>query len=169
MFDVEFVVMVYLIFEFCVLVIWIFVGLVLYIGDWKIDFMLGVGFLIDMDWLVEFGWEGVMVLVCDSINVVCDGVSFSEVDVVEELKKVMVGVKYWIVVMIFVLNVVWIWVIVEVVVVNDWDVVVVGWLMYWVIEVFSELGYFDGLFVFYDEEVYGYFLWEKIVFLCIGL
>lgn len=58
-----------------------FVGMILYIGDWKIDLDLLIGECIDEVCLKEFGDEGVCVMICDLINVFFLGVVGLEVDV----------------------------------------------------------------------------------------
>lgn len=167
-FDVEFVAMAHSIPEPCALAIRTSAGLVLHTGDWKIDPTPGVGLPIDMDRLAELGREGVMALVCDSTNAVRDGVSPSEADVAEELKKVMAGAKHRIAVTTFASNVARIRAIAEAAAANDRNVVVVGRSMHRVIEVSSELGYLEGLPAFHDEEAYGYLPREKTVLLCTG-
>lgn len=167
-FDVEFVAMAHSIPEPCALAIRTPAGLVLHTGDWKIDPTPGVGLPIDMNRLAELGREGVMALVCDSTNAVRDGVSPSEADVAEELKKVMAEADKRIAVTTFASNVARIRAVAEAAAANDRDVVVVGRSMHRVIDVAGELGYLDGLKPFHDEEAYGYLPREKAVLLCTG-
>ncbi|WP_029063412.1 ribonuclease J [Labrenzia sp. DG1229] len=167
-FDVEFVAMAHSIPEPCALAIRTPAGLVLHTGDWKIDLTPGVGLPIDMDRLAELGREGVMALVCDSTNAVRDGVSPSEADVAEELKKVMAKAKQRVAVTTFASNVARIRAIAEAAAANERDVVVVGRSMHRVIEVAGELGYLDGLPQFHDEEAFGYLPRNKAVLLCTG-
>ncbi len=167
-FDVEFVAMAHSIPEPCALAIRTSAGMVLHTGDWKIDPTPGVGLPIDMDRLAELGREGVMALVCDSTNAVRDGVSPSEADVAEELKKVMAGAKHRIAVTTFASNVARIRAVAKAAAANGRDVVVVGRSMHRVIEVAGELGYLEGLPPFRDEEAYGYLPREKTVLLCTG-
>lgn len=167
-FDVEFIAMAHSIPEPCALAIRTPAGMVLHTGDWKIDPTPGVGLPIDTDRLAELGREGVMALVCDSTNAVRDGVSPSEADVAEELKKVMGQAKHRIAVTTFASNVARIRAISQAAAANDRDVVVVGRSMHRVIEVAGELGYLDGLKAFHDEEAYGYMPRDKVVLLCTG-
>jgi len=167
-FDVEFVAMAHSIPEPCALAIRTPAGMVLHTGDWKIDPTPGVGLPIDMDRLAELGREGVMALVCDSTNAVRDGVSPSEAEVAEELKKVMAKAKHRIAVTTFASNVARIRAIAEAAAANDRDVVVVGRSMHRVIEVAGELGYLEGLKPFHEEEAFGYLPREKAVLLCTG-
>ncbi|CTQ54816.1 Putative ribonuclease Jc [Roseibium album] len=167
-FDVEFVAMAHSIPEPCALAIRTPAGMILHTGDWKIDPTPGVGLPIDMDRLAELGREGVMALVCDSTNAVRDGVSPSETDVAEELKKVMAQAKHRIAVTTFASNVARIRAISLAAAANERDVVVVGRSMHRVIDVAGELDYLDGLKSFHDEEAYGYLPRDKVVLLCTG-
>lgn len=167
-FDVEFVAMAHSIPEPCALAIRTPAGLVMHTGDWKIDLTPGVGLPIDLDRLAEIGREGVMALVCDSTNAVRDGVSPSEKDVADELKKVMKGARHRIAVTTFASNVARIRAISEAAAAADRNVVVVGRSMNRVIQVSSELGYLDDLPMFHDEEAFGYLPRDKTVLLCTG-
>ncbi|MEM5584981.1 MULTISPECIES: ribonuclease J [unclassified Roseibium] len=167
-FDVEFVAMAHSIPEPCALAIRTPAGMVLHTGDWKIDPTPGVGLPIDTDRLAELGREGVMALVCDSTNAVREGVSPSEADVAEDLKKVMAGAKHRIAVTTFASNVARIRAIASAAAANGRDVVVVGRSMHRAIEVSGELGYLEGLPPFHDEDAYGYLPREKTVLLCTG-
>jgi ribonuclease J len=167
-FDVEFIAMAHSIPEPCALAIRTPAGMVLHTGDWKIDATPGVGLPIDMDRLAELGREGVMALVCDSTNAIRDGVSPSEAEVAEELKKAMSKAKHRIAVTTFASNVARIRAIAEAATANGRDVVVVGRSMHRVIEVAGELGYLEGLKPFHEEEAFGYLPREKAVLLCTG-
>ncbi|KZM47901.1 ribonuclease J [Labrenzia sp. OB1] len=167
-FDVEFVAMAHSIPEPCALAIRTPAGMVLHTGDWKIDTTPGVGLPIDLDRLAELGREGVMALVCDSTNAIRDGVSPSEADVAEELKKVMAKATKRIAVTTFASNVARIRAIAEAAAANERDVVVVGRSMHRVIEVAGELGYLEGLPAFHGEDAFGYLPREKAVLLCTG-
>lgn len=167
-FEVEFIAMAHSIPEPCALAIRTPAGLVLHTGDWKIDPTPGVGLPIDMKRLAELGQEGVMALVCDSTNAVRDGVSPSEADVAEELKKVISKAKHRVAVTTFASNVARLKAIASAAAANERDVVVVGRSMHRVIEVASELGYMDGLPRFHDEDAFGYLPREKTVLLCTG-
>ncbi|MET1410653.1 ribonuclease J [Roseibium sp. HPY-6] len=167
-FEVEFIAMAHSIPEPCALAIRTPAGLVLHTGDWKIDPTPGVGLPIDMKRFGELGREGVMALVCDSTNAVRDGVSPSEADVAEELKKVIANAKHRVAVTTFASNVARLKAIATAAAANERDVVVVGRSMRRVIEVASELGYMDGLPHFHDEDAFGYLPREKAVLLCTG-
>ena len=56
-------------------------------GDWKLDPTPYLGSLTSEEQFRALGDEGVLALVCDSTNVVRDGISPSEADVARELAK----------------------------------------------------------------------------------
>lgn len=167
-FDVEFVSMTHSIPEPCALAIRTDAGMVLHTGDWKIDLDPRVGDPMDLPRLRELGEEGVMALVCDSTNAMREGVSPSEGDVAEELKKVIGQAKHRVAVTTFASNVARIRAIAEAAKANERDIVVVGRSMHRVIDVAGELGYLDDLPQFHDEEAFGYLPREKVVLLCTG-
>lgn len=167
-FDVELVTMAHSIPEPCALAIRTPAGMVLHTGDWKIDLTPGVGKPIDLERLGELGREGVMALVCDSTNAIRDGKSPSEADVAVELTKVMKSAEHRVAVTTFASNVARIRAIAEAAKAAGRDVVVVGRSMARVIDVAGELGYFDGLPPFHEEEAFGYLPRDKAVLLCTG-
>ena len=60
----------------------------LHTGDWKIDPEPGLGLPTDSARLTAIGDEGVLALVCDSTNILRDGVSPSEAEVALALQEV---------------------------------------------------------------------------------
>ncbi|MGO8656857.1 MBL fold metallo-hydrolase, partial [Rhizobium ruizarguesonis] len=64
------------------------VGNVIHTGDWKIDHEPSLGPLTDETRFRQLGDEGVLALMCDSTNALRDGVSPSEKDVSESLRKI---------------------------------------------------------------------------------
>src|SRR5690606_11731264 len=87
-FDIEFVAVGHSIPESNALAIRTPLGTVVHTGDWKLDPTPGVGRPTDEKRLTEIGDEGVLALVCDSTNVLRDGVSPSEADVAKTLIEV---------------------------------------------------------------------------------
>ncbi|WP_411196166.1 ribonuclease J, partial [Rhizobium sp.] len=63
-------------------------GNVIHTGDWKIDHEPSLGPLTDETRFRQLGDEGVLALMCDSTNALRDGVSPSEKDVSESLRKI---------------------------------------------------------------------------------
>jgi ribonuclease J len=63
-------------------------GMVLHSADWKLDPAPGAGPATDVAKLRRLGDEGVDVLVCDSTNVLSEGVTESEADVATTLRRI---------------------------------------------------------------------------------
>ncbi len=68
-------------------------GTVLHSADWKLDPAPGAGPATDAAKLRRLGDEGVDVLVCDSTNVLSEGVSESEADVATSLRKLILEAR----------------------------------------------------------------------------
>ena len=90
-FDVELIPVAHSIPESCALAIRTPHGTVVHTGDWKIDPEPGLGLPTDSTRLTAIGDEGVLALVCDSTNILRDGVSPSEAEVALALKEVIGG------------------------------------------------------------------------------
>src|ERR671917_308799 len=86
-FDVEYVPVAHSIPESNALAIRTPHGLVVHTGDWKLDNTPYLGSLTSEEAFRALGDEGVLALVCDSTNVVRDGVSPSEADVSRNLAQ----------------------------------------------------------------------------------
>ncbi len=104
-FSVEFIPVAHSIPESCALAIRTPAGTVLHTGDWKIDAGPGIGKVTDVARLTAIGDEGVLALVCDSTNILRDGVSPSEADVANTLREIIVASPGRVVVSTFASNV----------------------------------------------------------------
>ena len=104
-FDVEFIPVAHSIPESCALAIRTPHGTVIHTGDWKIDPEPGLGLPTDVARFTEIGSEGVLALVCDSTNILREGVSPSEAEVALALKEVIGGAGGRVVVTTFASNV----------------------------------------------------------------
>ena len=80
-FDIEMIPVAHSIPESCALAIRTPAGTVLHTGDWKIDETPVLGLPTDSKRLKEIGDEGVLALICDSTNILREGISASERDV----------------------------------------------------------------------------------------
>jgi ribonuclease J len=80
-------------------------GVVLHTGDWKIDPNPLIGEKIDKEKLVKIGDQGVLAMICDSTNVFSPGRAGSELDVRNNLLKIMENKKKRIIVTSFASNV----------------------------------------------------------------
>ncbi len=143
-------------------------GLVIHTGDWKIDPTPVVGWATDFDRLSELGREGVLALVCDSTNVVREGTSPSERDVATTLTKLIAEAPARVAVTTFASNIARLRAVAEAAKATGRNVVVMGRAMRRAIDVADELGMFEGLPAFLDEEAYGFLPRNKVVALMTG-
>lgn len=167
-FDVEFINVAHSIPESMALAIRTPLGTVVHTGDWKIDETPFLGPPTDEARLRAIGEEGVLALVCDSTNVVRDGVSPSESDVAASLKEIIAESKYRVAVTTFASNVARLRAVAEAAHACGREVVAVGRAMDRVIQVSRELGLLDGLPEFRGSDAYGYLPREKVVALLTG-
>ncbi|WP_069880668.1 ribonuclease J [Bosea sp. BIWAKO-01] len=167
-FEIEFVPVAHSIPESCALAIRTPVGLVVHTGDWKIDPTPQVGLPTDEKRLRELGDEGVLALICDSTNVMRDGISPSEADVAAKLKELVASAPGRVAVTTFASNVARLRAVAEAAMAGRRDVVVVGRAMDRVIDVARECGYLDGIPAFRSVEHYGYLPRDKVVALLTG-
>lgn len=144
-FDVETIPVAHSIPESCALAIRTPLGTVLHTGDWKIDPTPVVGLPTDEKRLKEIGDEGVLALLCDSTNIIRDGISPSEVEVAATLKEMIKASPGRVLVTTFASNVARIRSICEAAAGAGRQVVVAGRAMERVVEIASELGMLNGL------------------------
>lgn len=167
-FDIEFVPVAHSIPESNALAIRTPAGLVVHTGDWKIDPTPQVGLPTDEKRLRELGDEGVLALVCDSTNVMRDGISPSEADVAAKLTELIHFAPGRVAVTTFASNVARLRSVAEAAMANQREVVVVGRAMDRVIDVARECGYLDGIPAFRSVDTYGYLPRDKVVALLTG-
>jgi ribonuclease J len=143
-------------------------GLVLHTGDWKIDPTPVVGWATDFERLTALGDEGVLALVCDSTNSNREGTSPSERDVANTLTKLIAEAPARVAVTTFASNIARLRAVAEAAKACGRNVVVMGRAMRRAIDVARELGMFDGVAEFLDEDAYGYLPRDKVVALMTG-
>lgn len=153
-FDVEFVPVAHSIPESHSLAIRTPAGLVVHSGDWKLDATPGVGEITDERKFRAIGGEGVRALVCDSTNAVRDGISPSESDVAENLKKIIERAKGRVAMTTFASNVARLRSAALAANACGRQVIVAGRAMERVIGVARELGYLDGVPPFRGLDAY---------------
>ena len=144
-FDVEFIPVAHSIPESCALAIRTPAGVVVHTGDWKIDPTPPLGAPTDERRLREIGEEGVLALVCDSTNVLRDGVSPSEAAVATTLAELARGTQGRVFVTTFASNVARLRAAAEAGFAAGRQVVALGRAMERVVAVARECGYFDGV------------------------
>ena len=137
-------------------------------GDWKIDEDPVIGEPIDMGRLKALREEGCDVLICDSTNVLRDGVSPSEGEVAEGLAEVIRAADKRVAVTTFASNVGRVASIARAADAVDRHVVVVGRALRNNIEAARETGYLSDMPEFHDDENYGYMPRERVLCICTG-
>jgi ribonuclease J len=167
-FDVEFIPVAHSIPESCALAIRTPHGTIVHTGDWKIDPEPGLGLPTDAARLKEIGDEGVLALVCDSTNILRDGVSPSEAEVALALKEVIGTAGNRVVVTTFASNVARIRAVALAAKAAGRRVVLLGRAMERVVNVARESGFLDGVEPFLSGEAYGALSREEIVVLATG-
>ena len=167
-FSVEFIAMAHSIPESCALAIRTPLGLILHSGDWKIDAAPGLGAPTDEKRLREIGDEGVLALVCDSTNILREGVSPSEGDVALALREIIAGAKGRVVVTTFASNVARIRAVAEAADAAGRHVVLVGRAMERVVAVARDCGYLEGVPDFLGVDAFAHLPREKVVLIATG-
>jgi ribonuclease J len=143
-------------------------GLVVHTGDWKLDNTPYLGSLTSEEAFRSLGDEGVLALICDSTNVVREGVSPSESDVAKNLAQLINDAPHRVAITTFASNVARIRSVAEAARECGREVVVVGRAMDRVVEVAKECGYLEGLPEFRSAENFGYIPRDKIVAILTG-
>ena len=143
-------------------------GLVVHTGDWKLDNTPYLGSLTSEETFRALGDEGVLALVCDSTNVVREGISPSESDVSRSLAQLIKDAPHRVAVTTFASNVARIRSVAEAARECGREVIVVGRAMDRVVEVAKECGYLEGLPEFRSPENFGYLPRDKVVAILTG-
>lgn len=143
-------------------------GLVVHTGDWKLDDTPVAGDITSPDAFRALGDEGILVLVCDSTNVLREGRSPSETEVAANLKRIISEAPHRVAVTTFASNVARIRAVAEAALACGREVVAVGRAMDRVIDVARECGYLDGLPEIRPAESYGHLPRDKVVCLLTG-
>ena len=143
-------------------------GLIIHTGDWKIDPTPVVGWPTDEARVRALGDEGVLALICDSTNIMRDGVSPSETDVAHTLRDIIASAPARVVVTTFASNVARLRSVAEAAQAAGRAVVVVGRAMERVVDVARECGYLDGIKPFFSADSYSGFDRAKVVLLATG-
>lgn len=167
-FDVEFITMTHSIPEPNALALRTPMGNVLHTGDWKIDERPMIGEPMAVDRLKALGAEGCRAMICDSTNVLREGISPSESDVAKGLAEVIAGAKRRVAVTTFASNVGRLRAVALAAKAADRQLVVVGRAMFRALNAAREAGYLGDFGEVLTERDYGYLPPEKVVCLCTG-
>jgi ribonuclease J len=167
-FDVELVPVAHSIPEACALAIRTRLGTILHTGDWKIDPEPGLGTRTDTQRLMEIGDEGVLALICDSTNILRDGVSPSEGDVAKTLQEVIKAARGRVVVTTFASNVARLRAVALAAAAARRKVLLVGRAMERVVAVARDCGYLDDVPPFLSAEAFPSLPRDEVVVLATG-
>jgi ribonuclease J len=167
-FSIEFIPVCHSIPESCALAITTPLGTVVHTGDWKLDPDPHMGKLTDEKRLREIGDAGVLALVCDSTNILRDGISPSEGEVAKTLADIIRDAPARVAVTTFASNVARLKLVAEAAVECGREVVIVGRAMERTVEIARNLGYLDGLPAFKGIDAYKTLPPSKIVALLTG-
>jgi ribonuclease J len=143
-------------------------GLVVHTGDWKIDPTPGVGLPTDEARLRALGDEGVLAMICDSTNVVREGVSPSEADVAATLRQLVAEARGRVIVTTFASNVARLRAAAEAGLAAGRQILVMGRAMERVISVARDCGYLDGLPPFLSADPFERLPRDKVLALATG-
>ncbi|MFD1744014.1 ribonuclease J [Rhizobium helianthi] len=143
-------------------------GNVVHTGDWKIDAEPSLGPLTDENRFRAIGDEGVLALMCDSTNAMREGVSPSEEEVSEGLRKVIEEAEGRVAITTFSSNVGRIRSIALAAEAAGRDVLLLGSSLKRVVNVARDIGIMDDIKPFIAEEEYGYIPRDKVVIILTG-
>ena len=167
-FSVEYIPVSHSIPESCALAIRTPLGTAVHTGDWKIDPNPVVGWKVDEARLRAVGDEGVLALMCDSTNILRDGVSPSEIEVAATLKDLIASATGRVVVTTFASNVARLRAVADAAQEIGRSVVLVGRSMDRVVAVARDCGMMDGLPPFLGPDAFDRLPRDRIVILATG-
>jgi len=143
-------------------------GTALHTGDWKLDPEPVIGSVTDDARLREIGNEGIDAMICDSTNVLREGVSPSEGEVGRSLSKLIGAATGRVAVTTFASNVARIKSVADAAKENGRRLIVSGRSLERVISVAIDCGLLPKGFKYYSQDDYGYLPREEVVLLCTG-
>ena len=167
-FSVEMIPVAHSVPESCALAIRTSAGTIVHTGDWKIDEAPGLGSGTDAARLATIGAEGVLALVCDSTNIMRDGVSPSEAEVAATLTEMIRHAKGRVVVTTFASNLARIRAVAEAAAAAGRQTLLVGRSMDRVAGVGRECGYLEGLPPFLSADAFSHVPRDKCVVIATG-
>ena len=167
-FNIEFVTLTHSILEPNGLKINTPLGTVLHTGDWKCDPNPLIGDKIDEKKLKQIGDEGVLAMICDSTNVFSIGRSGSEMDVRNNLLKIIEKLKKRIIVTSFASNVARMESVFYCAEKTGRQISLVGRSMHRIFKAARECGYLKNVIEPIDAREAKNFAREKIIYLCTG-
>ena len=167
-FDIEYIALTHSILEPNALAIRTPQGLLLHTGDWKLDPDPVIGDVTDEDAFTALGEEGVLAMICDSTNVLRDGVSGSEADLLEPLSTIIAGATGIVAVGCFAFNVARVETICKAAEANGRQVALIGPSLWRITEAARETGYLENVPAFLDARDVGHLPDDKLLYICTG-
>lgn len=143
-------------------------GNLVHTGDWKIDHEPSLGPLTDEARFRAVGDEGVLALMCDSTNANREGISPSEEEVSEGLRKIIENAEGRVAITTFSSNVGRIRSIAHAAHAAGREVLLLGSSMKRVVNVARDIGLMEGIKPFIAEDEYGYIPRDKVVVVLTG-
>jgi ribonuclease J len=143
-------------------------GNVVHTGDWKIDHAPSLGPLTDESRFRKLGEEGVLALMCDSTNSMREGVSPSEEEVSEGLRKIIEAAEGRVAITTFSSNVGRIRSVAQAAEAAGREVLLLGSSLKRVAAVARDIGLMEGLKPFIAEDEFGYIPRDKVVVILTG-
>lgn len=143
-------------------------GNVVHTGDWKIDHAPSLGPLTDETRFRELGDEGVLAIMCDSTNAMRDGVSPSEEEVSEGLRKIIEAAEGRVAITTFSSNVGRIRSIALAAEAAGREVLLLGSSLKRVVAVAGDVGLMEGVKPFIAEDEFGFIPRDKVVVILTG-
>ncbi|WP_137391356.1 ribonuclease J [Rhodoligotrophos defluvii] len=143
-------------------------GMAVHSGDWKIDNAPVFGPRIDEIRFRELGDEGCDAFICDSTNVLREGISPTEQEVADSLNRIIRSARGRVAVTTFASHVGRIETVAKAAEAVGRQVVVVGRAMHATIAAARNAGYLKDLPPIVDDEAFGYLPPDKVVCLCTG-
>lgn len=145
------------------------IGRALHTGDWKLDATPVGGAPSDEKRLREIGTlEGPLALICDSTNAMKEGVSPSEVEIGNNLARLIAEAPNRVAVTTFASNLGRIISVARAAEKAGRQVVLSGRSLHRVTTIARELGMMEGIPEFLDQDMYSQLLRKKVVLLCTG-
>jgi ribonuclease J len=167
-FDIEIISMSHSIIEPSSALISTSAGSVFHTGDWKIDFNPQIGEGINKKRLAELAKENVLAMVCDSTNVLVNGTSGSEEDVIKPLTNIIKECSGRVFVSAFASNVTRLNTLAKIGLSLGKKVALVGQSMWRMVEIAKKSGYLSDLPAFVSERDIKNVEKDNLMIICTG-
>jgi len=143
-------------------------GTVFHTGDWKIDYNPQIGEGVNEKRLKQLSNENILAMVCDSTNVLVEGSSGSEEDVIKPLTNIIKNCKERVIVSTFASNVTRVNTLAKIGVALGRKVGLVGQSMWRMVDIAKTCGYLTDLPAFISEKDIKNIDKDKILIICTG-